>query len=130
MRHEVLFLPSGGGRPSVLCCCSSVMKLRVAWSGETPGRVKRGFDNAGTDQHYRIGRVRQTTQEGAREEPVIKPFQVSRPLLRGSDEQTDRIQDKPHQEQSAPHSLMPAKTPSASINISRQQYPRTSGYAR
>ena len=29
-------------------------------------------DNAGTDQYYRMGRVRQARQEGVREEPVLK----------------------------------------------------------
>ena len=40
-------------------------------------------DNAGTDQYYRMGRVRQARQEGVREEPVLKASQVSRQLKFG-----------------------------------------------
>jgi len=34
-------------------------------------RVESSPDNAGTDQHYRMVRVRQARQEGVREEPVF-----------------------------------------------------------
>ena len=40
-------------------------------------------DNAGADQYYRMGRVRQARQEGVREEPVLKASQVSRQLKFG-----------------------------------------------
>ena len=39
-------------------------------SQETLVRVASSPDNAGTDQHYRMVRVRQARQEGVREEPV------------------------------------------------------------
>jgi len=35
-------------------------------------RVASSPDNAGTDQHYRMVRVRQARQDGVREEPVLK----------------------------------------------------------
>jgi hypothetical protein len=38
---------------------------------ETPVRVASSPDNAGTDQHYRMVRVRQARQDGVREEPVL-----------------------------------------------------------
>ena len=41
---------------------------------ETLVRVASSPDNAGTDQNYRMVRVRQARGEGVREEPVLKPL--------------------------------------------------------
>jgi hypothetical protein len=38
---------------------------------ETPVRAASSPDNAGTDQHHRMVRVRQARQEGVREEPAL-----------------------------------------------------------
>jgi hypothetical protein len=41
---------------------------------EAPVRAASSPDNAGTDQHYRMVRVRQARQEGVREEPALTPL--------------------------------------------------------
>jgi hypothetical protein len=46
-------------------------KLGAALNREAPvGWVASSPDNAGTDQHHRMVRVRQARQEGVREEPA------------------------------------------------------------
>ena len=46
-------------------------KLGAALIREAPVRVASSPDNAGTDQHHRMVRVRQARQEGVREEPAL-----------------------------------------------------------